>query len=140
MNNSMASNILEVLKRADEQAQSQVNVSQMQNAQNQNSDHSPTGLTVANSNDENNTPQVPNPNLPNGGYKRPPHTYPSLIAQAILDAEGYLITLRGIYDYIMDKYPYYKFGHDKSAWQNSIRHNLSLNQCFIKSKYFFLKC
>lgn len=68
-------------------------------------------------------------------FKRPPHTYPSLIAQAILDSNQNLITLRGIYEYIMEKYPYYKFCHDKSAWQNSIRHNLSLNQCFIKGKF-----
>ena len=67
-------------------------------------------------------------------FKRPPHTYPALIASAILDSPGNLITLRGIYDYIMNKFPYYKYCHDKSAWQNSIRHNLSLNQCFIKGK------
>ena len=70
-------------------------------------------------------------------FKRPPHTYPALIASAILDSTGNLITLRGIYDYIMNNFPYYKYCHDKSAWQNSIRHNLSLNQCFVKGKNSF---
>ncbi|XP_076811534.1 uncharacterized protein LOC143458611 isoform X2 [Clavelina lepadiformis] len=90
------------------------------------------GIIGSNANVNRSLTSVTPPPEDRAQYKRPPHTYPALIASAILDSPGHLITLRGIYDYIMNHFPYYKYCHDKSAWQNSIRHNLSLNQCFVK--------
>ncbi|KAL0840872.1 hypothetical protein ABMA28_014676 [Loxostege sticticalis] len=61
---------------------------------------------------------------------KPPYSYAQLIVQAVASAADKQLTLSGIYSYITKHYPYYRTA-DK-GWQNSIRHNLSLNRYFIK--------
>ncbi|KAF2425788.1 hypothetical protein EJ08DRAFT_594068 [Tothia fuscella] len=62
--------------------------------------------------------------------KKPPLSYAMLIGQSILRAPNRRLTLANIYKWISDSFSFYN--SIESGWQNSIRHNLSLNKAFHK--------
>jgi hypothetical protein len=66
-------------------------------------------------------------------FAKPRESYVALIARAILSSSNYQMLLVDIYAWIIHQYPYYGTLQSQ-AWRNSIRHNLSLNECFIREK------
>ncbi|XP_035282829.1 forkhead box protein M1-like [Anguilla anguilla] len=63
--------------------------------------------------------------------ERPPYSYMAMIQFAINSKKNRRMTLKEIYTWIEDHFTYFR-NVAKPGWKNSIRHNLSLHDMFIR--------
>lgn len=74
--------------------------------------------------------RMPRPRKNSYAEDKPPYSYVALCVMAIDSSSSKMMTLSDIYKFITDNFPFYR--NTKLRWQNSLRHNLSFNDCFVK--------
>lgn len=62
---------------------------------------------------------------------KPCVSFVEMIAKALIASPEKKLLLADIYQYVLDNYPYYRSA--RKTWRNAIRHNLSVNECFVKA-------
>lgn len=63
--------------------------------------------------------------------EKPPMSYVALITMAIKSSKEGRLTLSDIYDYLIKNFQFFRTTRSR-GWMNAVRHNLTLNDCFVK--------
>ena len=63
--------------------------------------------------------------------EKPPMSYVALITMAIKNSSDGRLTLSEIYDYLIKNFKFFRTTRSR-GWMNAVRHNLTLNDCFVK--------
>lgn len=66
-----------------------------------------------------------------------PLSYVAVIARAILSSPHHRLPLCEIYKFIEEHHP--EFTENRARWKNTVRHNLSLHDCFLRGELAFNK-
>ena len=66
-----------------------------------------------------------------------PLSYVEVITYAILDSPRGQRTLSEIYSFIQERFP--EFTENRARWKNTVRHNLSLHECFQRGQVAYEK-
>jgi forkhead box protein N len=61
---------------------------------------------------------------------KPPYSFSCLIFMAIEESPLKRLPVKEIYNWIQTNFPFFRAA--PTGWKNSVRHNLSLNKCFMK--------
>nr|XP_017010510.2 forkhead box protein biniou [Drosophila takahashii] len=84
------------------------------------------------SSNQDNTPSTPDTTKKSGTRRpeKPALSYINMIGHAIKESPTGKLTLSEIYAYLQKSYEFFRGPY--VGWKNSVRHNLSLNECFKK--------